>query len=133
MLTNKQLKFADGLVAGKSAAQSALCAGYSEKSASSIGCRLARDPRIQAHIARIRQAVPHKPTSDPLEYLRSVMNDPHTDMRLRVRAAEALLPYTHAKQSGGKKQERANAAKGVAKGNFKPGTSPSIVRLDDHR
>jgi hypothetical protein len=36
----------------------------------------------------------------PLEYLRAVMLDPHADPARRDRAAQCLLPYTHARAAG---------------------------------
>ena len=51
--------------------------------------------------------------SDPLPFLMAVVNDQGTDIKIRVDAAKAALPYKHAKpgEVGKKEQQQANAEK----------------------
>lgn len=52
---------------------------------------------------------------DPLEFLKSVMNDRCEDIDTRKDAAKAMLPYLHSKKGeGGKKDAKQAAAKAVA-------------------
>jgi phage terminase small subunit len=71
--------------------------------------------------------VPEGSEDDPLAYLIAIMQDSNQDPRLRVRAAVAAAQYTHVKKGdGGKKDERADAAKRVA-GKFVPAVTPRLV------
>lgn len=55
------------------------------------------------------------PYSDPLDFLRAVMNDSGTEAKLRVDAARALMPFVHQKKGeGGKKDQKSDEAKKVA-------------------
>ena len=66
--------------------------------------------------------------TDPKEFLLSIVSDECADPRVRIDAAKALLPYMHPKLGeGGKKEERANAAKKVAGGKFAPSEPPKLV------
>jgi phage terminase small subunit len=66
-------------------------------------------------------------TSDPLEFLRSIMNDHNSDAKLRVDAAKALMPFLHQKLGeGGKKEQRQKDAEKVA-GRFSAGAPPKLV------
>jgi phage terminase small subunit len=57
--------------------------------------------------------------------LRSAMNDRKLDIKARMQAAIALLPFEHQKLGeSGKKEQKDNAAQGVAKGRFAPATPP---------
>lgn len=52
---------------------------------------------------------------DPLDFLKSVMNDRGEDIDTRKDAAKAMLPYLHSKKGeGGKKDAKQAAAKAVA-------------------
>lgn len=52
---------------------------------------------------------------DPLEFLKSVMNDPNLEIDDRKDAAKAMLPYIHQKKGeGGKKDAKGAAAKNAA-------------------
>lgn len=70
-----------------------------------------------------------KESSDPVDFLRSVMNDQMADAKLRVDAAKALMPYVHGKKAeGGKKEQRQAAAEEVVKdATFATGTGPKLV------
>ena len=64
---------------------------------------------------------------DPKVFLVELMNDPAVDVRMRVDAAKALMPFVHQKLGeGGKKEERQEAAKKVA-GRFSQASPPKLV------
>jgi phage terminase small subunit len=65
---------------------------------------------------------------DPIDFLRSIMNNVEIDGRLRVDAAKALMPYLHQRKGDkGKKEERAEKAKAVSSGRFAPAAPPSKI------
>ena len=67
-------------------------------------------------------------TNDPLVFLLALVNEPTADMRLRLNAAVALMPYVHPKAGEtGKKDEKRKAAKKASAGKFAPSHAP--VRL----
>ena len=67
-------------------------------------------------------------TNDPLVFLLALVNEPTADMRLRLNAAVALMPYVHVKAGEtGKKDEKREAAKKASAGKFAPSHAP--VRL----
>ena len=67
-------------------------------------------------------------TNDPLAFLLALVNEPTADMRLRLNAAVALMPYVHAKAGEtGKKDAKQDAAKKASAGKFAPSHVP--VRL----
>ena len=131
-LTGKKRAFVDAVLAGKSNKEAAVLAGYSAKTASAAGSRLAKDKEVVAYLkariadmARVDDQVdddaPPAPSpsdhrlspavpivwTDPLAFLRVVMNHEHTDLKHRINAAKAMLPYELAKKSDiGKKEER---------------------------
>lgn len=131
-LTDKKRRFADALMSGASNRDAAIAAGYSEKTAAQAGSRLAKDPDVLAHIARKEVVAEAKEQakeegkpfnleslsrmySDPKDFLKAVMNDGGEDVKLRVDAAKALMPYVHAKPGEkGKKAERQERAEKVA-------------------
>ncbi|MFD1556023.1 terminase small subunit [Paraburkholderia silviterrae] len=52
---------------------------------------------------------------DPRDFLLAAMNDPETEKKLRVTAAQTLMPFFHQKLGeGGKKDAKAEAAKKAA-------------------
>lgn len=131
-LTGKKKAFADAKLAGKSNKEAAIAAGYSEKTAAAAGARLVKDVNIAAYLAAAKaspgkkdKAGDQSPSdalthSDPMAFLRSIMNDPGQEPRMRIDAAKAMLPYTHRKLGEeGKKEERQKAAESAAKGGSK--------------
>jgi phage terminase small subunit len=54
-LSNRQEKFVREVVAGKSHREAAICAGYSQKSASCLGSQLMSKPRVRARILELKQ------------------------------------------------------------------------------
>ena len=65
--------------------------------------------------------------ADPLVFLLALVNEQAADMRLRVAAAAAALPYVHSKKVEGVKDEKQTAAKKASAGKFGPSSPP--VRL----
>lgn len=134
MLTGQKRKYAIALMSGSSQTSAAIKAGYSEKSARSKGSQLAKDPDVIAFMKKKRgtdtaieadveepQTPPPvvnntvKTFDDPLEFLKSVMNDLSEETDVRKDAAKAMLPYIHPKKGeGGKKDARNAAAKATA-------------------
>ena len=131
-LTGKKRAFVDAVLSGKSNKEAAILAGYSAKTASAAGSRLAKDKEIAAYLkVRITEMAkadakaeddsspvpspndfrlnPSLPIvwTDPLAFLRAVMNHEYTDLKHRINAAKAMLPYELAKKGDiGKKEER---------------------------
>ena len=130
-LTEKKKAFALAKQKGKDNKEAAILAGCPEKTASAAGARLAKDPDVIAYLDRLDKATPEqvvkhdikplttnttiesaKNLADPLAFLESVYSDPVEDMALRVRAAQAALPYVHGKVAEkGKKETKADEAK----------------------
>ena len=137
-LTRKKRAFADAVLAGLSNKEAAIRAGFSEKTASAAGSRNVKDPDVKAYLDAHREAaqgggaksastklvppddaIEIPPTADPVEFLTKVMNEPAADLRLRIDAAKAMLPFKHKKLGeGGKKEEKDEAAKKAATGRF---------------
>jgi phage terminase small subunit len=138
-LTEKKKAFALAKRNGKENKEAAILAGCPEKTASAAGARLAKDPDVIAYLERLEEATPEqvvkhevKPLTtftaiqnaglkdDPLEFLKSVWTDQVEDMALRVRAAQAALPYVHGKVAEkGKKETKAETAReGSKSGKF---------------
>lgn len=147
MLTGQKRRFAIALMSGSTQTAAAIKAGYSEKSARSKGSQLNKDPDVIAFINSKRGEVTvsadqPKPKStpvkesknpdqyeDPLEFLRSVMNNSSEDIDTRKDAAKAMLPYIHPKKGEGGKKDARNAAAQVAAGRGKFGAMapPKLV------
>ena len=65
--------------------------------------------------------------SDPLEYMRRVMENETEDPKLRMEAAKTLASYLHAKPGEkGKKEQKQEAAEKVAS-RFKASIPPKLV------
>lgn len=127
-LTGKKRAFVDAVLAGKSNKEAAILAGYSAKTASAAGSRLAKDQAVVAYLkgriaemakAEVEPAPGPTPSdfrldpsvpivwTDPMVFLRAVMNHEYTDLKHRINAAKAMLPYEFAKKGDiGKKEER---------------------------
>lgn len=145
MLTAQKRKYALALMSGMSQKDAAIKAGYSEKSARSKVSQLAKDPEVIAFIERKKREkveVDDEPAyrrnvytpavntpeekrppaassageyEDPLDFLKSVMNNVGYEIETRKDAAKAMLPYMHQKKGeGGKKDAKAEAAKKAA-------------------
>ncbi len=155
-LTDKKRRFADALQSGATNREAAIAAGYSEKTASQAGSKLARDPDVIAAIGRKLRAKTATPAEvktarkvnsppeagspddglvfaefdDPRDFLTAVMNEQSAEPRLRVDAAKALMPYVHGKVADqGKKEARQDAAKEAGRGRYAQGKPPlSVVK-----
>lgn len=147
-LTDKKRRFVQALQSGLSGAKAAIHAGYSEKGAAVAASRLMKDKDIQEALGRINQVnklkeeatAAGKPVSlpdlgklysDPLEFLKAVANDPGQDMKLRVDAAKAWVPYVHGKVADqGKKDAKKKAAgEAAAGGRFAAPPPPPHLRV----
>ena len=139
MLNDKQKAFARGILQGMTNREAAIHAGYSEKSASAAGSRLAKDKKILDYISRLenvkekvgenvadfvpvgttekaKSAIRNSP-GDSLNFLLGVMSDITEDIKLRVECAKAALPYQHAKKGDvGIKQSREDNAVDISRG-----------------
>jgi phage terminase small subunit len=132
-LTGKKRAFADAVLAGFSNKEAAIRAGFSEKTASAAGSRNVKDPDVKAYLDQRRGTgttgganVPMPPpqaddvvdipsTTDPMEFLTNLMNEPAADIRIRADVAKALMPFKHQKLGeGGKKDQKNEDAKKVA-------------------
>ncbi|CAD6536324.1 hypothetical protein LMG27952_03134 [Paraburkholderia hiiakae] len=156
-LTAKKRAFADAVLAGKSNRDAAIAAGYSAATASAAGSRLVKDKDVVGYLAQRKKkgagkgAPPAPPTdeendaitkaavsagfdldailtfSDPKQFLLAAMNDQNTEPKLRVTAAQTLMPFFHQKLGeGGKKDAQAEAAKKAAS-KFGALTPPKLV------
>jgi len=145
-LTGKKRAFADAVLAGLSNKEAAIRAGFSEKTASAAGSRNVKDPDVKAYLDQRRrtpetadekalsvsgpadEAFDIPPTADPVEFLTKVMNEPAADLRLRIDAAKAMLPFKHKKLGeGGKKDLKDDAAKAAGAGKFSQTAPPKLV------
>lgn len=119
--TDKKRKFVAALQSGLSGAKAAIAAGYSEKGAPQAASRLMKDGDVQAALKRkevVEQAKAEakaagkeinlpdlgKMFSDPKEFLKALMNDSSEDMKLRLDAAKALMPFTHERKGESSKK-----------------------------
>lgn len=151
-LTDKKRRFVDALLSGATNREAAIAAGYSERTASQAGSKLAKDEDVLTEVGRrLKQkqasSVEVKPprkvkgveleaeesaeltltkTDDPRDFLTELMNADQADMRMRLEAAKTLMPYTHGKVADqGKKEQKAEAAKEVGKGKYSQGKPPA--------
>lgn len=132
-LTGKKRAFADAVLAGFSNKEAAIRAGFSEKTASAAGSRNVKDPDVKAYLDEHRSTGPAEgskratgvppadnlvdipSTTDPMEFLTNLMNEPTADIRIRADVAKAMLPFKHQKLGeGGKKDQKNENAKKVA-------------------
>lgn len=131
-LTGKKKAFAEAVLAGSSNKDAAILAGYSARTASAAGSRLAKDRAIVEYLNQQVRAIakaehkaeqkaaaplissdfdlsPDTPVvwRDPKAFLVAVMNHKFSDLKHRIDAAKALLPYEYEKkESLGKKEAR---------------------------
>lgn len=151
-LTGKKRAFADAVLAGFSNKEAAIRAGFSEKTASAAGSRNVKDPDVKAYLDAHRkssdagaksapakfvpldEAIDIPPTADPVEFLTKVMNEPAADLRLRIDAAKAMLPFKHQKLGeGGKKDQKQEAAKKAGAGKYGSAAPPKLAANNGKR
>lgn len=146
MLTGQKKKFADALKKGMTQREAAVDAGYSEKTAKVKGSQLARDPDVVTYLERsteISQGINPEVNSplsdrerlsqagdypDPLAVMAEIMmKNKGADPKLSLEAAAKLAPYLCSKKgAGGKKEEKAKAAK-KAENRFPSLAPPKLV------
>lgn len=86
-MTDKQKKFVDEYLIDLNATQAAIRAGYSHKTAYSIGEENLKKPELKAYIDEQLELLHSKRTADAqevLEYLTSVMRGEHTEQALQL-------------------------------------------------
>ena len=160
-LTAKMRKFAQAVVSGLSNKDSAITAGYAEKTAAQAGAKLAKNPDIISYIEKLKadkkltsdsqkvkvekekvkaenfvEVVSVEPEveqangqfvgrddiaivgiDDPLEYLKTIWTNKEEDPDLRLKAAQAAMPYVHGKVgTKGKKETQKDEARDIAGG-----------------
>ena len=143
-LTEQQRKYAEARMAGLSIKDSALAAGCPPKTASQAGSRLEKHPSVLAHLARLKKIESDSTPAagrdtvaqnhgedeaeffeDPKDLLKHAMNDRALDMKARLQAAIALLPFEHQKLGeSGKKEQKDVAAQSAVSGRFSPAAPP---------
>lgn len=70
------------------------------------------------------------PDKDPLTFLTSVMTDNNAEVKARIDAAKALMPFFHGRIGDiGKKAAQKDEAAKVAEGAFAPGAAPKLVSV----
>lgn len=92
-MTPKQQAFCDYYIVSGNATEAAKKAGYSEKTAYSIGQRLLKDVEIKNQIQQASQQVQKSriaTAEEILEYLSSVVRNTDEQTRERTKAAELL-------------------------------------------
>lgn len=152
-LTGKKRAFADAVLAGFSNKEAAIRAGYSAATASAAGARLVKDKDVAPYLAAHKKPdagapsapppPPPAPTfdinaalmhSDPKAFLLAAMNDTALDAKLRLDAAKALMPFTHAKLGeGGKKDQKQDAARKAGGGKFGSAAAPTLAAANGKR
>lgn len=124
LLTVRQRMYAEARVLGLSITESALRAGCPDKWARKQGSRFEHHAGVLAHIERLKKAKadvksgpPPLSTDDPMETLKAILRDPAAEVKAKIEAAKALMPYMH-KRIGetGKKEQQREAAGAVAAG-----------------
>ncbi len=136
-LTAKKKAFAQAKHDGANNKEAAIFAGCSPETASQAGSRMAKDSDVIAQLERLKSVkdvnndVKPNPKpivtkkdienvgsqADPLKFLEEIWTDPVEDMKLRMDAAKAALPYFHGKVADkGKKQSQEEQAHAAAKG-----------------
>lgn len=141
-LTEQKRRYAAARLSGASKKQAAIDAGCPEKTAAQAASRYEKDPDVQAAMGRSVAVAqqrkndpkidpdPHIPAQagDPLEFMRSMMNDLEAEPKLRLDAAKALAAFTVAKPGEqGKKDQKADAAKKASAGRFGQSAPPRLA------
>lgn len=76
----------------------------------------------------VLSASPALRTGDPREFLLALMADESAELRLRIDAAKALMPFLYErKREAGKKGQAAEKAKATGAGRFAPKAPPARV------
>ena len=119
-LTAKKKLFTEYYIATGNATQSAIKAGYAERSARVTGSRLVRDNDVLQYIDHLKaKEAGTLPTyTDPKQALIDLMNN--EDKKIALAACTALLPYFHARlgEQGKKAAKREQAEQATTGGRF---------------
>lgn len=132
-LTVKKKAFAQAKRDGATNKEAAIFAGCSRETASQAGSRMAKDPDVIAYLEQLENVKDVKTKSqpiitkkdiknvsnhaDPLNFLEEIWMDPGEDIKLRIDAAKAALPYFHGKVAPkGKKEGKVEDAKKATQG-----------------
>lgn len=130
-LTDKKLAFVEAIRDGCNQTEAAIRAGYSENTAQVQGSRLMTDPDVMhalsGELSEGDISIPE--TSDPLEFLEKIWNANGLEVKDRIAAARAALPYKHSRLGEtGKKEKQKEDAKNATTGGGKFGTLGSQMR-----
>lgn len=142
MLTAKMARYCKGRAQGLGRTEAGLAAGYAVGNLAPTTSGLEKRADIQAEIARLKgggepkqveeespEAWALKPSYDsPLDMFLDVMNNPKAPKGIRISCAKDAMPYCHARKEGGKKEEKAKAAKKLAGGKFATSAKPSHLK-----
>lgn len=72
------------------------------------------------------------PDKDPLTFLTNVMTDNEAEIKARIDAAKALMPFFHGRIGDiGKKAAQKDEAAKVAGGAFSPGAAPKLPSVKE--
>ena len=126
-LTEKQKKFCDEYLVDCNATQAAIRAGYSPKTAYSIGEENLRKPELKTYIDEQLKLLHNQKTADAqevLEYLTAVMRGEHTEQTLKL-VGDGVQSITDIDVSA---RERLKAAELIGKryGMFKDNVSVDL-------
>ncbi len=88
-MTNKQLNFIAEYTKDFNATQAAIRAGYSPKTAYSIGQELLKNPEIKNAMSEYRNAM-IADRNERLKFWTDIMRDNNQDLKHRLRASELL-------------------------------------------
>lgn len=116
-LTDKKLAFVEAIREGLNQTEAAIKAGYSEHTAQVQGSRLMNDPDIMRALSGDYgdDEVSIPATDDPLEFLQAVWNAEGLEVKDRIAAARAALPYKHQRLGEtGKKDAAKEDAKNIS-------------------
>ena len=151
-LKGRKIKFATAVIAGISNKDAAIQAGYSAATASQAGSRLVKDKDVAAYLKQrkkdAKKAPPAPPQDEPPEYVSAAfdvkkvllhtdalnfliacMNDPELDKKYRIDCAKKIVDFQHSKPGdGGKKDEKATAAKRAASKFATTAPPPNAIR-----
>lgn len=86
-MTDKQKRFCDEYLIDLNATQAAIRAGYSEKTAYSVGQRMLKNVEVKGYIAEQLERIHNEKTADAqevIEYLTAVMRGEHREQALRL-------------------------------------------------
>lgn len=137
-LTEKQVKFVQGMASGMKQVQAALVAGYSPASAKAQSSQLMARADIKAAIRAAKKAQGKKEPEgtdndertawlkdrydSPLDLLEDVYNNPRIPFALRFESAKQAMPYRHGRVGeAGKKEKKQERASEIAGGNDSAG------------